>query len=177
MSIHFNLLKEIYLKKSNRDILVEVLQYIPRRDRVEILKGVKCYRFDVYLCENCFIRDELTGIQCSIEDTYWRTCDVMFCDNCREQHNRKYTKLIEIVDYFYEGTDYLYFSVEHDCEFSLTSILCHLLETPYIKISKNDYKIYKECELPDSSVEVFGYTDEIHNDVTFGVLPMRLENF
>ncbi len=81
MELNFNILRELYLKKDNRNILSEFLKYMSRTKRIYMTSAFG--KNINILCANCF--------NCVI--TNEKSIDInMFCKICLRSHFNKYTR-------------------------------------------------------------------------------------
>lgn len=134
----FNLLKELYLKKENRNILSEVIKYVRQKTRVIIAFIIKesihnCFHSDI--CDNCYIYCEsVNGLSCSSLSLH-NNCEYYFCETCQLEHNRDHT--IMLCGAIYK--DSMVFTITHSCKF-MSRLVTHIfMDTIYLTLPKENY--------------------------------------
>ncbi len=106
-----NILKELYLDKTNKDILRSVLQFMNVDTRYRITLSTKQSSFFLYICNNCFN-------QCC--ESFDLACgdSAFFCDRCVREHYENTTSNFmfhtRCVNGFTTQSD---FQCKHACEF------------------------------------------------------------
>ncbi len=80
----FNILKELYIDRTNKDILNSMLEYIDRHTRTMIVKSYSSgyYTFKEHICENCYKESYCTKLGC---------ISFLFCKDCTRKHYETYT--------------------------------------------------------------------------------------
>ncbi len=92
-NFNFNIIRELYLNKENRDIINEFLKYINRKERSDFIYSMSHDICRYLFCDNCFKGSSGTRTKYSRCDRFGRW---YFCEKCEEEHFDKYSKFAGI---------------------------------------------------------------------------------
>ncbi len=89
METNFNIIREFYINKENRNILNELLKYIKRGIRFVFTASIfdKKQSYKKQLCNNCFKYSNLEHYFPQCDEKCWYP----FCIKCMDSHFDKYT--------------------------------------------------------------------------------------
>ncbi len=123
---NFNILREIYLNKDNRNILSEFLKYISRKEIIPLIDSM--YSDTRNICGNCFCK--ISFLMNSLCGNYY-----LFCSECILRHFDKYSEFKCITMDSYENCITVLFN--HRCDI-------YKGITPISKEHVNSYKFIKK---------------------------------
>ncbi len=87
MTSEFNIIRELYLNKDNRNILNEFIKYLNRETRLKFMINISTN--PPSLCNNCFSESQIIyKIKCKLSSGY------SFCAECTREHFDKYSKYL-----------------------------------------------------------------------------------
>ncbi len=138
----FNILKELCLNDSNKDILHSVLEYVERITRYRIV--VSFNNYITTLCDNCFRQRYTFTLPCT---SFGHTQLRHFCADCTKEHHEKYTNNSIIRGcYPYRWKNGIVVQFDHICEFNegfiIGDIPLRVCEKKKWKILKNATQLY-----------------------------------
>ncbi len=160
----FNIFKTLHLKKENRNLLSEVLEYMGRPTRWNIILSFQKEYFLFFIkkpvskiCDNCFIVDSsIDGLGCSCTGYVSRsgelgiTYEYYFCKKCREEHNSEYTKIISRSPFFY-----CLFWISHSCKLKRAGFGSLYEKEIPIHITKDDIEKYRKEQDPIDFINTY----------------------
>ncbi len=131
----FNILRELYLNKENRNILKELLKYVDKTTSGKFMKSFLPKKGrSRSICLNCFNYDR---------NIYTCACEKNFklCHECFEEHIDKYTKItgIEPSEDTIEDAKYIYdfcLELSHKCESKYKKFCFYVSEIRYVEYLK-----------------------------------------
>ncbi len=126
MTSEFNIIRELYLNKDNRNTINELIKHLDRKTMRSLMRLI----FDnESLCTNCFKVGLYNGIPKCQRDVYY-----VFCDKCYKEHLDKYTEFLEYKksSWTYNREPVLSLIYKHKCDVGETTI-CN-------KIDKNNFE-------------------------------------
>ena len=126
----FNIIREMYLKKENRNLTNELLKYINRNEIRKFMNSICNIHDTRSFCTFC-LRICLTKVpECSL------VAPNFFCDKCDKDHFDKYSKL-----------DFVHTNSRNDIVELLFTHQCVIIGNKEKKISKyiNIYDLLSKC--------------------------------
>ncbi len=110
----FNIIKELYFNKSNKDILNSIVQYMSRHTRTMIIRSFNNETCTIAsdICNECFHQFPCKTLYCSS----FKSKDIfLFCAYCSWDHNKKHTKNCRLEKYQHSE---IWVQFDHKCEFA-----------------------------------------------------------
>ncbi len=107
---YFNIIRELYLNKENRNILNEFIKYMNRSAIWFLMYSTQDM---TSLCHNCFKDENRSEISCSNLH--------LFCEKCNLEHLDKYSKFYD----YHTINGYIELVYKHECDMSIGPIGIH----------------------------------------------------